>query len=63
MVEVARDTCKLQTADDEIIEADLEDARMSVIINGMIEDDWDMEEPLPIAQVNKAVMQKILVFC
>ena len=36
---------------------------MSQIINGMIEDDWDMEEPLPIAQVNKAVMLKILTFC
>ena len=61
MVE-ARESLKLQCSDDEVIVADLEDAKMSTLIAGMVEDEGT-EEAIPITQINKGVMERILQFC
>ena len=54
--------CRLICKDGEIIEVDIETARQSVLISGLIED-GGVEEEIVIAQVNKPVMEKILTFC
>ena len=55
-------TCRLMCKDGEVIEVDVETAKQSVLINGLIEDGGTDDE-IPIAQVNKPIMQKVIVFC
>ena len=58
MAEKARLLCK----DGEVLEVDVETAKQSVLINGLIEDGGTDDE-IPIAQVNKPIMEKVLTFC
>ena len=41
----------------------LEVARVSELISSIFEDGGDIEEAIPVPQVKKAVLQKIMVFC
>ena len=54
-------TCRLMCRDGEVIEVDQETAKISVLINGLIED-GGVEEDIPIAQVTKPVMEKAIAF-
>ena len=52
----------LMCKDGETIEVDAQTASHSVLIKGMI-DESGAEEVVPLPQVSKAIMDKILVFC
>ena len=54
-------TCRLMCKDGEVIEVDVEVAEKSVLIKGLIEDGGTDDE-IPIAQVNKRIMEKVIVF-
>ena len=56
------ETVKLQCKDGEVVEVARNVAEKSVLINGLIEDSG-VEEEIPLPQVKKAVLEKILVFC
>ena len=58
MAEKARLLCK----DGEVYEADIEAAKQSILINGLIEDGGTDDE-IPIPQVNKPIMEKVMQFC
>ena len=60
----ARETVKLQCADDEIYDCDKEDAMQSSLIKGLIDDGSadDPDTPLPVTQVSAATMRKCMVF-
>ena len=62
MVEVVREKCRIQCSDDQIIEVDLEDAKRSPVIAGLI-DDGGIEEAIPVTQVNRETMEKIMELC
>jgi hypothetical protein len=52
---------KLQSSDGEIIDVDVEAAKASNIIKAMIEGrDEDDDEPVPLLNVNGAIMKKVL---
>ena len=53
---------KLICQDGEPIEVDIDLAEKSVLIKGMI-DDSGTEEDIPLPNVKKAVMEKIVSFC
>ena len=53
---------KLVTSEGEIVEVDVEVASKSVLIKGMI-DDSGIEEEIPLPNVKKAVLEKIIQFC
>ena len=53
---------KLMCKDGEIIEIDVKTASHSVLIKGMI-DESGLEEEVPLPQVSKAIMDKIIVYC
>ena len=53
---------KLILSDAEIIEVDRDIAERSVLIKGMLDDNIDGEE-IPLPNLKKAVMDKIIVFC
>merc|ERR1719222_712212 len=53
--------CRLMCKDGEVIEVDQDVAKISVLINGLIEY-GGVEEDIPIAQVTKPVMEKAIAF-
>ena len=55
-------TCRLMCKDGEVLEVEVETAKQSVLINGLIED-GGTDDDIPIAQVNKPIMEKVLEFC
>ena len=54
-------TCRLMCKDGEVIEVDVDVVKQSVLINGLIED-GGTDEDIPIAQVNKPIMEKVIAF-
>ena len=52
---------KLVTSEGEIVEVDVDVASKSVLIKGMI-DDSGIEEEIPLHNVKKAVLEKIIQF-
>ncbi|XP_050408532.1 S-phase kinase-associated protein 1 isoform X1 [Patella vulgata] len=57
---------KLQSSDGEIFEVDVEIAKQSVTIKTMLEDlgmDEDEEEPVPLPNVNAAILKKVIQWC
>ena len=55
-------TCRLMCKDGEVLEVDVATAEQSVLIKGLIEDGGTDDE-IPIAQVNRPIMEKVIVFC
>jgi S-phase kinase-associated protein 1 len=53
---------KLVTSEGEVVEVDVDVASKSVLIKGMI-DDSGIEEEIPLPNVKKAVLDKIIQFC
>ena len=53
---------QLMCKDGEIIEVDVQTASHSVLIKGMI-DESGAEETVPLPQVSKAIMDKIIIYC
>jgi S-phase kinase-associated protein 1 len=53
---------KLVTSEGEVVEVDVEVASKSVLIKGMI-DDSGVEEEIPLPNVKKAVLEKIIQYC
>lgn len=53
---------KLVTSEGEVVEVDVEVASKSVLIKGMI-DDSGFEEEIPLPNVKKAVLEKIIQYC
>jgi S-phase kinase-associated protein 1 len=53
---------KLVTSEGEVVEVDVNVASKSVLIKGMI-DDSGVEEEIPLPNVKKAVLEKIIQFC
>ena len=53
---------KLVTSDGEVMEVDVDVASKSVLIKGMI-DDSGVEEEIPLPNVKKSVLDKIIQFC
>ena len=58
---MSSEKCRVLCKDGEVIEVDVETACKSVLIKGLI-DDSGTEEDIPLANVNKPIMQKIIVF-
>ena len=54
-------TCRLMCKDGEEIEVPIETAEKSVLIKGLI-DDGGVDDAIPIAQVNKPIMEKVIAF-
>jgi hypothetical protein len=52
---------QIDVKDDEVIEVDVDSAKQSVLINGLIEDGGTDDE-IPIVQVNKPIMEKVITF-
>ena len=48
--------------DGEVLEVAVETAKQSVLIIGLIED-GGTDDDIPIAQVNKPIMEKVIAFC
>merc|ERR1719311_876738 len=53
---------KLMTSDGELVEVEKDVAVHSVLIRGIIEDSG-AEEDIPLPQVKKAILEKIIVYC
>ena len=53
---------KLLCSDGEIVEVDVEIAEKSVLIKGLI-DDSGTEEEIPLPNVKKAILEKVVAFC
>ena len=53
---------KLVTTEGEVVEVDVEIASKSVLIKGMI-DDSGVEEEIPLPNVKRAILDKIISFC
>ena len=53
---------KLMTSDGELVEVSRECAEASVLIKGII-DDSGIEDDIPLPQVKKAILDKIVVYC
>jgi S-phase kinase-associated protein 1 len=53
---------KLVTSEGEVVEVDVDVASKSVLIKGMI-DDSGVEEEIPLPNVKKAVLEKIIQYC
>ena len=54
---------RLQSSDSEIFEVDIEIAKASMTIKTMLEDlgmDDDDEEPVPLPNVNAAILKKVI---
>ena len=56
------ETVKLLCNDGEVVEVPQNVAEKSVLIKGLIEDSGN-EEEIPLPQVKKAILEKIIVFC
>ena len=50
------------TSEGEVVEVDVDVASKSVLIKGMI-DDSGVEEEIPLPNVKRAVLEKIIQFC
>lgn len=53
---------KLACSDGEVVEVDQEVAEKSVLIKGLI-DDSGTEEVIPLANVKRPILEKVVVFC
>lgn len=53
---------KLVTSEGEVVEVDVDVASKSVLIKGMI-DDAGVEEEIPLPNVKRAVLDRIIAFC
>lgn len=53
---------KLVTSEGEVVEVDVEVASKSVLIKGMI-DDSGVEEEIPLPNVKRQVLDRIVNFC
>ena len=56
---------RLQSSDSEIFEMDVEIAKASMTIKTMLEDlgnDEEDDEPIPLPNVNAAILRKVLKF-
>ena len=53
---------KLVTSEGETVEVDVEVASKSVLIKGMI-DDSGIDEEIPLPNVKRAILNKIIEFC
>ncbi len=54
-------SCRLMCKDGEVVDVNVEVANQSVLIKGLIEDSGT-EEEIPISQVNKHIMEKVISF-
>ncbi|KAK2164025.1 hypothetical protein LSH36_70g05016 [Paralvinella palmiformis] len=57
---------KLQSSDGEVFEVEVEIAKQSVTIKTMLEDlgmEEDEEEPVPLPNVNAAILKKVIQWC
>ena len=53
---------KLLCSDGEVVEVPVEIAEKSVLIKGLIEDSGT-EDDIPLPNVKKAILEKVVVFC
>ena len=53
--------CRLMCKDGEVLDVNVDVASQSVLIKGLIEDSGTDEE-IPISQVNKHIMEKVITF-
>lgn len=53
---------KLVTSDGDVVEVDVDVASKSVLIKGMI-DDSGVEEEIPLPNVKRNILEKIIQFC
>ena len=56
------DKVRVITSDGELVEIDQDIAEKSVLIKGMI-DDSGVEESIPLANVKRAILTKVIEFC
>lgn len=56
------ETVKLLCNDGEVVEVATNIAEKSVLIKGLIEDSG-VDEEIPLPQVKKPILEKIIVFC
>ena len=54
---------KLGTSDGEVVEVEKDVAKKCMLLKGQIEDNEDNEEDIPLPHVNKAILEKIIVYC
>ncbi|KAF6030591.1 SKP1 [Bugula neritina] len=57
---------KLQSLDGEVFEVDVEIVKQSITIKTMLEDlgvDDDEDEPIPLPNVNAAILKKVIQWC
>ena len=54
---------RLVTSDDEVVEVEKDVAKKCMLLKGQIEDNEDNEEDIPLPHVNKAILEKIIVYC
>ena len=57
------DTVKLQTMDSEIVEVDKEIACKSILVKGIVEDNPDADDIIPLPSVKKSTLDKIIEYC
>ena len=54
---------KLSTMDGEEVEVDKEIACKSVLVKGIIDDNADADDAIPLPSVKKATLDKIIEYC
>jgi len=54
---------KLMSSDQVVLSVDREVAKRSVLIKNMLEDVGEVEEAIPIPNVNEAVLKKVIEWC
>ena len=54
---------RLGTSDGEVVEVEKDVAKKCMLLKGQIEDNEDNEEDIPLPQVKKAILEKIIVYC
>ena len=59
---MAEDKVRLLCNDGEVVEVEVKIAEKSVLIKGLIEDSG-VEEEIPLPQVKKPILEKIVVYC
>ena len=59
---MADEKVKLLCNDGDVVEVPVNAAEQSVLIKGLIEESGT-EEEIPLPQVKKAILEKVIVFC
>ena len=60
---MSNEKVKLTTMDGEHVEVDKEIACKSIMLQGLLEDSAGIDDEIPLTEVTKAILEKIIVFC